>query len=141
MIEAHGMQAMILPASKEEGKLIKKRYAVFNPDGTLAELKGFEIKRRGELKLIKVFQSEVFDHFLQGETLQQCYESVASVANRWLDLLDTRGIDLKVQSGPDNPKLNNPNLCWIEIKRRVQDNRYVCGVTLLIRTLDYLKFK
>ena len=32
-------QAMILPASKEEGKLIKKRYAVFNLDGTLAELK------------------------------------------------------------------------------------------------------
>lgn len=90
------MQAMILPASKEEGKLIKKRYAVFNPDGTLAELKGFEIKRRGELKLIKVFQSEVFDHFLQGQTLQECYESVAGVANRWLDLLDTRGIDLKV---------------------------------------------
>ena len=52
-------QAMILPASKEEGKSIKKRYAVFNFDGTLAELKGFEIKRRGELKLIKVFQAEV----------------------------------------------------------------------------------
>ena len=49
-------QAMIIPASKEEGILIKKRYAVFNDDGTLAELKGFEIKRRGELKLIKVFQ-------------------------------------------------------------------------------------
>ncbi len=49
-------QAMILPASKEEGKLIKKRYAVFNLDGSLAELKGFEMKRRGELKLIKVFQ-------------------------------------------------------------------------------------
>lgn len=47
---------MVLPASKEEGILIKKRYAVFNHDGTLAELKGFEIKRRGELKLIKVFQ-------------------------------------------------------------------------------------
>lgn len=47
---------MIIPASKEEGILIKKRYAVFNDDGTLAELKGFEIKRRGELKLIKVFQ-------------------------------------------------------------------------------------
>lgn len=50
------LQAMILPASKEEGVLLKKRYAVFNDDGTLAELKGFEIKRRGELKLIKVFQ-------------------------------------------------------------------------------------
>ena len=47
---------MIIPASKEEGILIKKRYAVFNDDGTLAELKGFEIKRRDELKLIKVFQ-------------------------------------------------------------------------------------
>jgi hypothetical protein len=32
--------AMVLPASKEEGKKLKKRYAVFNHDGTLAELKG-----------------------------------------------------------------------------------------------------
>lgn len=32
---------MVLPASKEEGKLIKKRYAVFNFDGSLAELKVF----------------------------------------------------------------------------------------------------
>ena len=33
--------AMILPASKEEGKKLKKRYAVFNFDGSLAELKGY----------------------------------------------------------------------------------------------------
>ena len=32
--------AMILPASKEEGKKLKKRYAVFNKDKSLAELKG-----------------------------------------------------------------------------------------------------
>lgn len=32
---------MVLPASKEEGKKLKKRYAVFNFDGTLAELKGY----------------------------------------------------------------------------------------------------
>jgi hypothetical protein len=169
-------QAMILPASKEEGKLIKKRYAVFNPDGSLAELKGFELKRRGELKLIKVFQSEarpaarrlcllgrcrprgqgkwlvcskctsvlaccafvlhphatvcgwsipalscrprchaltvraargpggmhlcreravgagaqVFEQFLAGDTLEECYAAVAAVADRWLDLLDTQ---------------------------------------------------
>ena len=31
--------AMIQPASKEEGKKLKKRYAVFNFDGSLAELK------------------------------------------------------------------------------------------------------
>lgn len=36
-------KAMVLPASKEEGKKIKKRYAVFNFDGTLAELKGYEV--------------------------------------------------------------------------------------------------
>ncbi|CAL8464190.1 g3725 [Coccomyxa elongata] len=87
-------KAMILPASKEEGKLIKKRYAVFNPDGTLAELKGFELKRRGELKLIKVFQSEVFEQFLAGDTLEECYAAVAAVADRWLDLLDTQGTDV-----------------------------------------------
>ena len=67
---------------------------MFNFDGSLAELKGFEIKRRGELKLIKVFQAEVFDKFLLGSTLQECYQAVASVANRWLDMLDTRGVDL-----------------------------------------------
>ncbi|KAK2968075.1 hypothetical protein RJ640_000490, partial [Escallonia rubra] len=87
-------KAMILPASKEEGILIKKRYAVFNDDGTLAELKGFEIKRRGELKLIKVFQAELFDKFLHGSTLDECYSVVASVANRWLDLLDNEGRDI-----------------------------------------------
>ncbi|KAK1354606.1 DNA polymerase epsilon catalytic subunit [Heracleum sosnowskyi] len=87
-------KAMILPASKEEGILIKKRYAVFNDDGTLAELKGFEIKRRGELKLIKVFQAELFDKFLHGSTLEECYAAVAAVANRWLDLLDNQGKDI-----------------------------------------------
>lgn len=48
-------RAMIIPAAKEEGKLLKKRYAVYNPNGSIAELKGFELKRRGELKIIKIF--------------------------------------------------------------------------------------
>lgn len=84
-------RAMILPTSKEEGKGIKKRYAVFNEDGSLAELKGFELKRRGELQLIKNFQSDLFKVFLEGDTLLHCYEAVANVANRWLDILDTKG--------------------------------------------------
>ena len=33
-------RCMVLPASTEEGKLLKKRYAVFEDDGSLAELKG-----------------------------------------------------------------------------------------------------
>ena len=87
-------KAMILPASKEEGKLIKKRYAVFNFDGSLEELKGFEVKRRGELKLIKMFQSEVFERFLEGDTLEGVYDAVGKVANKWLDMLETKGRDL-----------------------------------------------
>lgn len=117
--------AMILPASKEEGKKLKKRYgdrlfllicyqiyqrmhlngflpfkcsvkqrftvflryAVFNEDGSLAELKGFEVKRRGELQLIKIFQSSVFEAFLKGTTLEEVYASVAKVADYWLDVL------------------------------------------------------
>lgn len=84
-------KAMILPASKEEDKRLKKRYAVFDLDGSLAELKGFEVKRRGELKLIKIFQSGVFEQFLLGTSLQEVYEHVASVANHWLDVLYSRG--------------------------------------------------
>ena len=87
-------KAMILPAAKDEGKSIKKRYAVFNFDGSLAELKGFELKRRGELKLVKIFQSEVFNHFLDGGTLEEAYEAVSAVANRWVDMLENEGSDL-----------------------------------------------
>jgi DNA polymerase epsilon subunit 1 len=82
---------MVLPASTDEGRLLKKRYAVFNTDGTLGELKGFELKRRGELELIKTFQSQVFERFLNGSSLVECYESVAEVANNWIDILDTQG--------------------------------------------------
>ena len=90
-------RCMVLPSSLEENILLKKRYAVFNFDGSLAELKGFELKRRGELELIKAFQSQVFERFLDGESLQDCYESVAEVANHWLDVLDTQGIDLETE--------------------------------------------
>ncbi|OQV25773.1 DNA polymerase epsilon catalytic subunit A [Hypsibius exemplaris] len=86
--------AMILPASKEEGKRLKKRYAVFNFDGSLAELKGFEVKRRGELQLIKQFQTDVFGAFLLGGTLQECYAEVAKVADQSLDIIFTKGATL-----------------------------------------------
>ncbi|PWW72129.1 DUF1744-domain-containing protein [Tuber magnatum] len=87
-------RAMILPTSKEEDKNLKKRYAVFNHDGSLAELKGFEVKRRGELKLIKIFQSQIFKFFLEGTSLEECYGAVAKTANRWLDVLHSRGSTL-----------------------------------------------
>ncbi|CAH3120153.1 unnamed protein product [Pocillopora meandrina] len=87
-------KAMILPASKEEGKKLKKRYAVFNDDGSLAELKGFEVKRRGELQLVKIFQSSVFEAFLHGKTLEEVYAAVAQVANYWLDVLYSKATNM-----------------------------------------------
>lgn len=87
-------KAMILPTSKEEDKNLKKRYAVFNDDGSLAELKGFEVKRRGELKLIKIFQQQIFKFFLEGSTLTETYAAVAKVANKWLDVLFQHGSTL-----------------------------------------------
>ena len=87
-------RAMILPSSKEEDKLLKKRYAVFEHDGSLAELKGFEVKRRGELQLIKAFQKQIFDKFLLGDTLEECYAAVAKIADQWLDVLFSKGATL-----------------------------------------------
>lgn len=87
-------RAMILPTSKEEDKNLKKRYAVFNHDGTLAELKGFEVKRRGELKLIKIFQTQIFKFFLEGTTLEETYAAVAKISNKWLDVLHQHGSTL-----------------------------------------------
>jgi len=43
---------MVLPASKEEGKKLKKRYAVFNLDKSLAELKGYVIYKRFKLLIL-----------------------------------------------------------------------------------------
>ena len=84
-------KAMIIPAGKEEGKLLKKRYVVFNEKGKITELKGFEIKRRGELKILKFFQSEIFYSFLKGENLRECYEECSSVARKWLKILTDQG--------------------------------------------------
>jgi DNA polymerase epsilon subunit 1 len=84
-------RAMLIPASTEEGKMLKKRYAVFNHEGRMTEIKGFELKRRGELKLIKVFQEEIFSQFLCGSNLTECYNAAGTVAHRWYSLLENKG--------------------------------------------------
>lgn len=84
-------RCIVLPAAREEGKMLKKKYAVFNMKGQLQELKGFEMKRRGELNIVKIFQSEVFIKFLEGKTLEDCYRACAEVVERWYDILDSEG--------------------------------------------------
>lgn len=84
-------KCMLIPAAKEEGKMLKKRYAVFEFSGKMTELKGFELKRRGELNIIKIFQQEVFPAFLEGENLQECFDAAGEVASRWYDILESEG--------------------------------------------------
>ena len=52
--------AMILPASKEEGKKLKKRYAVFNFDGSLAELKVLDAERVHNM----IYQKQLFANYI-----------------------------------------------------------------------------
>ncbi len=35
-------------------------------------------------------QAEVFEQFLAGSSLKECYDAVGAVANRWLDMLETQ---------------------------------------------------
>lgn len=84
-------KCMLIPASTEENKMLKKRYAVFNHAGKMTEVKGFELKRRGELNIIKIFQSEVFAQFLEGTNLQECYDACGEVAKRWYEILSSKG--------------------------------------------------
>ena len=84
-------KCIVLPAAREEGKMLKKKYAVYGMSGKLQELKGFEVKRRGELNIVKIFQSEVFQKFIEGSTLEECYKACAEVAGRWYDILETEG--------------------------------------------------
>ena len=53
-----------------------------------------QVKRRGELQIIKIFQSTVFEAFLKGDTLETCYEAVAKVADYWLDVLYSKGANM-----------------------------------------------
>lgn len=57
----------------------------------MSELKGFEMKRRGELQLIKIFQSEVFQYYLKGNSLAECYRACGEVADEWFDILESEG--------------------------------------------------
>ena len=84
-------KCMVLPSAKEEGKTLKKRYIVITKEKKMSELKGFELKRRGELKIIKIFQADVFQQFLKGENLKECYAECAVVAKRWYSILQLHG--------------------------------------------------
>jgi DNA polymerase epsilon subunit 1 len=45
-------------------------------------------KLESSVEVVVFQQAELFENFLHGSTLKECYSEVAFVANRWLDLLD-----------------------------------------------------
>ncbi|KAI5148676.1 DNA polymerase epsilon subunit 1 [Enteropsectra breve] len=93
--EADGpYKAMVLPSSTDENRLLKKRYAVFDFRNKITELKGFELKRRGELNIIKKFQEDLFSRFTDGDSLQQCYNALAEVCEHYLDIIDEKADSL-----------------------------------------------
>ena len=84
-------KCMVFPAAKEEGKILKKRNIVIDFDDKIQELKGFKLKRRGELKIIKLFQEEVFGQFLKGKNLTECYSEWAEIEKWWYSILELDG--------------------------------------------------
>ena len=84
-------KAMMLPCSEKEGQKLKKRYVVYDFDDRIVECKGFEIKRRGELEMLKNFQKEMFPVYLKGSTREEVYTEAAKVCGRWLAFLQKKG--------------------------------------------------
>lgn len=87
-------KTMAIPSSTEENKLLKKRYVVFDFNDKITEIKGFELKRRGELSFIKKFQEDIFPKFCSGKTLNECYKNLTEIAKYWLNIIDKRGKQL-----------------------------------------------
>ena len=44
--------------------------------------------------MVKIFQASVFDAFLKGTTLEECYNHVTTIANYQLDVLYSRAKDI-----------------------------------------------
>ena len=74
---------------------------------------------------------QVFEKFLAGDTLQDCYAAVAAVANRWLDMLDTQ-VCLKQRKGAaPSANLPAPLGQWALLTRAAGQRRHF-GTTVAI---------
>ena len=87
-------KAMILPASTEEGKLIKKRYAVFELRRHARRAQGLRDQAARRAQAHQDVPDGGVREVPEGDTLEGVYASVGAVANKWLDMLETKGRDL-----------------------------------------------
>lgn len=49
------------------------------------------MKRRGELRITKVFQEEIFPQYLKGGSLEECYKACANTAKKYLAIVSKKG--------------------------------------------------
>lgn len=126
---------MFLPASEKSEELLKKRYVVYNHQKCISELKGFEIKRRGELQLIQRFQEEIFGKFALGTTKQEAFSHAAAVGIRW-----RRTLDDKAKCISDDMELFDLLMSKSVIKKSVleQPNMKGFGITTARRLSELL---
>ncbi|CAD8196110.1 unnamed protein product [Paramecium pentaurelia] len=127
-------RCMIIPAAREENKQLKKRYVVYNKNGSIAEVKGFEIKRRGELQIIKQFQQDLFSEFLKGTNLTECYQACAEVGKKLLKILMTGGEGIPQQELLD--LIGESRVLSKEISE--YDNKKGVAITAGKRIAEYL---
>ena len=71
---------------------------MYGNDGGISELKGFELKRRGELEFIREFQRELFPVFIRGSKKQEAYALAAAVGERYRHMLQSKGAALRSES-------------------------------------------
>nr|XP_027200348.1 DNA polymerase epsilon catalytic subunit A-like [Dermatophagoides pteronyssinus] len=84
-------KAMFLPASEKKDAQLKKRYVVYNKKGDISELKGFELKRRGELEMLKLFQKKLFPLYISASSKSKIFQRVSDLCDNWLRFLSTKG--------------------------------------------------
>ena len=86
------LACMEVSASQQSHQLSAMQYlSIFYMGPALLESGHSASVRVAAGRLSKVPVSwQVFEQFLAGDTLEECYAAVASVADRWLDLLDTQ---------------------------------------------------
>ncbi|WUR04096.1 DNA polymerase epsilon catalytic subunit [Vairimorpha necatrix] len=77
---------MIIPFGLDKSK---KKYLIINFDDSMGENK-LDLKEYNNLEILKRIQDELFEEYTQGNTLQDCYDKLASVCRYWLKLLESK---------------------------------------------------
>lgn len=131
-------KAIFLPASEKEDKQLKKRYAVYDFDNRIAELKGFELKRRGELQLLKAFQADVFPQFVHEDLIV----ATGSTGRRGDGMLSGRGSIRNPPTLESTAKASNSrpeSAAWGSVVLSKREALYRCVSEVAERWVRFLR--